>query len=181
MNLVIEFELDFTATQIIPWQGYLRSNVINSAEYSLISQLDDYDNEGLYATKLSEYLGLFNKLLSNINKVDVVQWSLYHLLELLRNDCATRISQLTALNDINSNILQHLNNKDSFIHLASLKVLSLSLSVACSDQHLLTLLHSIHQDVEQGLHLEFTTLLLTHLVSIKLCKQYTYTHLLPHL
>lgn len=180
MNLINQFKLEYPSIKI-PWQGYLRSALLNSVEYSLISELDDFNNEELYRAKLDEYLGLFNKLLSNINKLDVVQWSLYHLDELLSVDLADRLAKLVKLDELNNNLLQHLQNQDIYTHLSTQKLLTLSLSHTPSIQHLETLLHSIHQDIEQSSHLEFNTLLLTQLLNIRQTKQYTYTHILTHL
>ncbi|TIB61652.1 hypothetical protein E3P78_02724 [Wallemia ichthyophaga] len=185
MNLVIHLNFDhFNSNPIksIPWLGYLKSKSISQGDYQLITGLDNHGVDfSVDQYSIECHIHLLNSLLNSINKLDVVQWVLYRLQQLLLINPPTTLNLLTNTPNINENLLQHLQNNDTYTHLSTEKLLSLSLTHSPSTHHLNSLLHSIHKDIDTGVYVDVSTLLLTQLLSLTPSKHYSYHNILPTL
>lgn len=163
MNLIQNFYLDYKK-QEIPFIGYKRSQFIDDNDYNLLVNLNDFDG---YADTTS-YYNLFYKLLANIDKVDVIKYSLYNLQCLAALD-GSNLPRFEPL------LVGLLDTSDSYVRMSSIKLLTIiyNLEDSTLDKLLSVILSQLNDDNE----LDFYTLILTQLLNHKQAKHFIYDHL----
>ena len=163
MNLIQNFYLDYKK-QEIPFIGYKRSQFIDDNDYNLLVNLNDLDG---YADTTS-YYNLFYKLLANIDKLDVIKYSLYNLQRLAALD-GSNLPRFEPL------LVGLLDTNDSYVRMSTIKLLTIiyDLENSTLDKLLSVILSQLNDDNE----LDFYTLILTQLLNHKQAKHFIYDHL----